>query len=373
ARDRAVLRIRQRAGIDRLLDRDHMSARLARAEPNKYLIAPGEGLVMQSEYPRPQPAGIARALSGVRDDVAALDEQLAVERDADRASGTLLALERRDRPTLDGFDLCDLAGRHDHDLVARSEMAGFDAACDNAAVVELVNRLHGQSQRESFQRPRRLQRIERLDHGWAAIPADAVCVFGDAVAVARGNRNDGRRRHAEAGQVRRNLVADLLEARGREIDPVHLVDDHRDLPDAEQVQQIAVAAGLVAHAFQRVDDQHRAVGLRGAGDHVTQEFRVAGRVDQHDVARARAEADLRGVDGDALVALGLQRVEQERPFERHTAARADGFQHLELALGQAAGLMQQAADQGRLAVIDMADDDDAHLRTGRAVGSSGNR
>ena len=168
--------------------------------------------------------------------------------------------------------------------------------------------------------------------------------------------------------MRGNLVADLVEARRAEIDPVHLVDDDGDLFDAEQMQQIAVPPGLVAHAFQRVDDQHRAVGLRGAGDHVAQEFGVAGRVDQHDVARAGAEADLRGVDGDALVALGLQRVEQERPFERHAAPRADGFQHFELALGQAAGLVQQAPDQRRLAVIDMADDDDADLRARGAVG-----
>ena len=171
--------------------------------------------------------------------------------------------------------------------------------------------------------------------------------------------------------MRRDLVADFLEALGAEIDAVHLVDDDRDLLHAEQVQQIAVPPGLVAHAFERVDDQHRAVGLRGAGDHVAQEFGMAGRVDQHDVARIGAEADLRGVDGDALVALGLERVEQERPFERHAAPRADGFQHLELAVGQAAGLVQQAADQRRLAVVDMADDDDADLRTRGAVRSGG--
>ncbi len=63
--------------------------------------------------------------------------------------------------------------------------------------------------------------------------------------------------------MRRYLVADLLEARGAEIDPVHLVDDHGDLFDAEKMQQIAVAPGLVAHAFQGVDDQHRAIRLRG--------------------------------------------------------------------------------------------------------------
>ena len=55
--------------------------------------------------------------------------------------------------------------------------------------------------------------------------------------------------------MRGNLVADRVEARRAEIDPVHLVDDHGDLFDAEQMQQIAVPPGLVAHAFQRVDDQ----------------------------------------------------------------------------------------------------------------------
>ena len=302
------------------------------------------------------------------DDVAALDEQFAVERDADRAAGGLAAGDRRQRPALDRLDLGDLAGGHDDDLVAGDEAAGFDAARDDAAVVEFVDRLHRQPQRQRFRRPRRLQRIERLDHGRALVPGDARRMRGNAVAVARGDRDHRGGLDAEAGQMRRNLVADFLESFGAEIDAVHLVDDDRDLPDAEQMQQIAVPPGLVAHAFQRVDDQHRAVGLRGAGDHVAQKFGVAGRVDQHDVARAGAETDLRGVDGDALVALGLQRVEQERPFKRHAAPRADRFQHFQLALGQAAGLVQQASDQRRLAVVDMTDDDDVDLRPRRAVG-----
>ena len=160
----------------------------------------------------------------------------------------------------------------------------------------------------------------------------------------------------------------FVETRRAEIDAVHLVDDDRDLPDPEQMQQIAVPPCLVAHAFQRVDDEHRAVGLGSAGDHVAQKFGVAGRVDQHDVARTGTEADLRGVDGDALIALGLQCIEQERPFERHAAPRADSLQHFQLALGQAAGLVQQAADEGGFAVVDMADDDNANLWTRCAVG-----
>ena len=164
--------------------------------------------------------------------------------------------------------------------------------------------------------------------------------------------------------MRGNLVADFAIALLAETDAVHLIDDDRDLANAQKMQQIAVPAGLIAHAFGGVDDQHRRIGLRSAGDHVAQEFRVARRIDQHDFARVGAEADLRGVDRDALVALGLQRVEQERPLERHAAPRADRLQHLELAVRQAAGLMQEPSDQRRLAVIDMADDDDANLRPG---------
>jgi hypothetical protein len=84
--------------------------------------------------------------------------------------------------------------------------------------------------------------------------------------------------------MRGNLVADLGKPRRGKIHPVHLVDDHRDLFDAEQMQEIAVASRLVAYAFQRIDDKKRAVGLRSAGDHVAQEFGMTRRVDQHHVA-----------------------------------------------------------------------------------------
>ena len=83
------------------------------------------------------------------------------------------------------------------------------------------------------------------------------------------------------------------------------------------------------------------VGLRGSGEHVAQELGVPGRVDEHNVALGCAQPDLAGVDGDALVALGLQRIEQKRPLERHAAARAHRLEGLELSVGQAARLVQQ--------------------------------
>ena len=141
-RDRLVLDARQFSGINRLLDSDHRGAALPGAEPDQDLFAVGERLVVQPENARAQPAGVAWTRAGVGNHVAALDEQLAVERDADRASGALLALDRGEWPALDRLDFGDLARGHDDDLIAGGEMSGFDAAGDDAAIVELVDRLH---------------------------------------------------------------------------------------------------------------------------------------------------------------------------------------------------------------------------------------
>ncbi len=181
-----------------------------------------------------------------------------------------------------------------------------------------------------------------------------------AIAVAGGNRDNGARRQAQSRQLSGDFSFDLPELAGIERHAIHLVDDDHHLAHAEEVQEIAVATGLVAHALGRVDEQHGGIGLRRSRDHVAEELGMSGRVDQDDIARRGAQPDLTGVDGDALIALGLQGVEQERPLERHAAARAHGLERVELAVRKAFHFVQQAADQGRFAVIDMADDDDAH-------------
>ena len=166
---------------------------------------------------------------------------------------------------------------------------------------------------------------------------------------------------AEAAQIGAVVLGDLAEPVGRVADQVHLVDQHRHLLHAQEMQQIAVPARLLLHALVRVDQQQRRLGGGGAGDHVLEELLVARRVDDDVGPLLGVEPDLGGVDRDALVALGLDRVHQERPLERHAAPLGHGLDRVELAVGQGAGLVDQAADQGRLAVVDMADDDDLEL------------
>ncbi len=165
---------------------------------------------------------------------------------------------------------------------------------------------------------------------------------------------------ADALEERAVLLLDPLEMPLVVADQVHLVDADDHLPDAEHRQDVAVAAAVLAHALLGVDDQHGRLGARRARDHVLQELDVPGRVDDDVVARLALEEAARGVDGDALVLLVVERVEQERVLERLAGALALAPHRVELALRQRAGVGQQPPDDGALAVIDVADDDDVH-------------
>ena len=77
----------------------------------------------------------------------------------------------------------------------------------------------------------------------------------------------------------------------------------------------------------------------------------------HEPAPAGCELAPRNIDGDGLLALGREPVEQERHVEIAAGgaeAGAVGGKRGELVLAQQPAVMQQASDQHRLAVIDRA-------------------
>ena len=254
-----------------------------------------------------------------------------------------------------------LVGGREQQLVADGEAARFDPAREDAALVELVDVLDRQAERPVGEARLGGELVERLDHGRPLIPGHDARARDDVVALAGRDRDEAGRLDPEAGEIAAILLGDRAEAVGAVVDQVHLVDQDRDLLDAQQMEQIAVPAGLLLHALLGVDQQQRGLAAGRAGDHVLEKLLVARRIDDDVVALGGAEPDLRGVDGDALIALGLQRVHQEGPFERHAAPLGHRLDRLELAFGQRARVVEQPADQGRLAVIDVADDDDPKL------------
>ena len=148
---------------------------------------------------------------------------------------------------------------------------------------------------------------------------------------------------------------------GRVVDEVHLVDRHDDALDAEQRHEEAVPAGLGEDALAGVDQDHRDVGGRRTGDHVARVLLVAGGVGDDELATLGREEPVGHVDRDALLALGGQAVEQQREVEV-AALGADlgrvGLERGEVILEHEVRLVEQAADERRLAVVDAAAGDE---------------
>ena len=147
----------------------------------------------------------------------------------------------------------------------------------------------------------------------------------------------------------------------RPADQIHLVDGDDQVAHAQRGDDQAVTPGLPRQPGLRIDQDQREIGGRGAGRHVARVLLVAGRVGDDEFPPLRGEEPVGDVDGDLLLALGGEPIEQEREVEL-LALRAVftgiRLQRIELVVEHQLGFVQQAPDQGRLAVIDRAAGDE---------------
>ena len=146
-------------------------------------------------------------------------------------------------------------------------------------------------------------------------PRRILAARRDIVAEPRRNRDRLDRAEAERPGEFFKAADDVAKDRLVEIDEVDLVDRQNDMADAEQRDDVGMAEGLRQQALARVDQDHREVGVGGAGRHVAGVLLVAGRVGDDERARRRREIAIGDVDGDALLALGLEAVDQQREID----------------------------------------------------------
>jgi hypothetical protein len=89
---------------------------------------------------------------------------------------------------------------------------------------------------------------------------------------------------------------------------------------------------------------------------------VARRVGDNEATPWGREIAVGDVDGDALLALGAEAVEQKRIVDvlsLRSVAQRIRLERRQLILRDEAAFVEQAADQGRLAVVDAAAGDEA--------------
>ena len=161
-------------------------------------------------------------------------------------------------------------------------------------------------------------------------------------------RRDGQ--HGRAGETRRReQLAHLLggDLRRLAVREIGLGQRDEAVPDAEQIADRDVLAGLGHHAFVGGHDQQHEVDAGGAGDHRAHERLVARHVDD---AEAQARAELEG---------------REPELDRDAAR---------LLLGETVGVdAGQRAHQGGLAVVDVAGGAEDQLLAAHRGGRSSSR
>ncbi len=156
------------------------------------------------------------------------------------------------------------------------------------------------------------------------------------------------------------LSRNRVERVFRIIHHVHLVYRQHHMRHANQAGQVGVAARLRQHALLCVDQNDHQVGRARGGHHVASVLLMPRRVADDELAPGRGEIAVGHVDGDALLALGLQAVGQQRQVDSgHAALLAGPGDRRELVLEDRFRVMQQTPDQRALAVVHAAGGDEA--------------
>ncbi len=255
----------------------------------------------------------------------------------------------------------ETALEHD-DLVADFEHTARDLPRVTAVVVVLLtlclrphDPLHGEAHVDQVAIRRDVHALQLMEQRRALVPRRFFAAKGDVVAVQRAHRDERHVGDVHARGETAQLGLDATEDVLVPTDEVHLVDREDDVRDAQQRRDQRVAARLLDDPLPRVDENDGQVRRRSARHHVARVLDVTRRVRDDELAPRRREVAVGDVDRDALFALGAQAVGEERQVRVLVAASTRHVFHVrELVLEDRFRVVEQAPDQGALAVVDAA-------------------
>ena len=347
--------------VDLVLGLGDRGADGAGADLQQVGTAGQHGLVVHPDHGGLELVGDGRRAAGDRDDVAAADVDLGGEGERHRLAGDgLIEIAVEGDDALD----CALAARGQGlDPVARLDDAGGDQAREAAEVqVGAVDPLDRHAEGAALQVVLDRQGLQQGHQRRAVVPGGGVRVLGDVVALERRHRDGGEVGDADLGGEVAVFGQDGVVGVLAPVHEVHLVDGQDHVADAEQAHEIGVPAGLGEHPAAGVDQDHRGVGGRGAGDHVAGVLLVARGVGDDELALVGGKEPVGHIDRDALLALGGQAIHQQGEVDV-APLRADplgvGLQGGHLVVQDHLGIIEQSPDQGRLAVVHRAAGDEA--------------
>src|SRR5882672_3672404 len=250
------------------------------------------------------------------------------------------------------------AAGQQQDRGSRQQVAGLQAphVAARRAGLRARDELHWKAER-----PRRgalragFERLEPLEERRAGVPGERVAALDHHVAEQRraGQRIEGLelQGRGKGFELSPYFVKSSLRVAGE----IHLVDEQHRLADSQQAGDVQMFFRLLEQPFRYIGEQEQRIGIARAGGHVARVLLVPRGIGDDELAPRRREVAVRHVDGDALLALGLQAVGEERQVElRRAASQRRPLHGRELVLLDRARVVQQPPDERALAVVDAA-------------------
>ena len=292
---------------------------------------------------------------GRNNQIAAADIEFSIEhqRDGKRRNGFgQIAV-----PGNNALDSCASTRRQHGDRIAGTNGSRSNLPCKSAErVVRPQHALHRKSKRRSARVDRGRHGLQQLQQRWSLVPIHRIRFVNDVVALQRAHRhNDPLHRVAGIG---RNLIQNGAEVRldgaeGRFVvaDQIHLVHRHQNVTHAQQRRNVSVTARLDQHSLAGVDQNHRRIGRRRAGCHISRVLLVAGRIGDDELAPRRGEIAVGNIDRDALFAFGAEPVRKQREIDLSRRGRSLSFNRAHLVFVDGLRIVKQPPDECGLSVV----------------------
>ena len=254
-----------------------------------------------------------------------------------------------------------LPAGQDHELVAHPDRAGANLPLEAPeGVVGAADPLHGHAEARLVPAGADLHSLQVVQQGLALVPGQAALVPGQVVPLCRRHRDDSQGLQLILRRQRPDLALDLPIDRRIIAHQIHLIYREHEVADAHQGADAGVPAGLHQHALGGVDENQGQLRKGGPHRHVAGVLLVPRRVGHDEAAPLGGEVAVGYVDGDALLPLRHQAVQQQGVVQLPVGAAHPGL-HLQrpLLIGEEElGVVEHMADQGGLAVVHAAAGDE---------------
>ena len=204
-------------------------------------------------------------------------------------------------------------------IAAAQRTAGDDARIEPRIGVGAQYGLDENPQRRDRSIGFDLDGFKMRKEGRARVPRGVGAARRNIVAQKSG-QGDGRQggKFERSGEIAK-AVYNAVENPAVPTDQIELVHRQHEMPNADQMRDYGVAAGLWQKSPPRVDENDREISVRGAARGISRVALMSWCVGDHKCAIGRGEITVGDVDGYALLALVLQTVDQKRKIERLAA------------------------------------------------------